>query len=154
MYNDFKPLKRSSNEHRNNKPKKILPYRKHTFLVAPRRYGKSSLCERAIEKLNFPSVIIDFHVATSQKTIERLILKGVVELIGHSIGSIEKSIQSIKHIFKNLKPKLSIEKSGFKFELETSQHASTPEVIREAILLLENLLKTKKQQAIILFDEF
>ena len=36
---------------------------KHTFLVAPRRYGKSSLCEHAFEQLNFSWSTIDFHLA-------------------------------------------------------------------------------------------
>ena len=28
-----------------------IQHAKHTFLVAPRRYGKSSLCENAIKKM-------------------------------------------------------------------------------------------------------
>ncbi|HVT62148.1 MAG TPA: hypothetical protein VHD33_01510, partial [Legionellaceae bacterium] len=127
---------------------------KHTFLVAPRRYGKSSLCERAIEKLHLPAVSIDLHVATSEKAIERIILKGITELIGKTVNSIEKSIHAFKHLFKHLQPKLSIEAIGFKFELETTEHASTPEVLREAFILLEHLLKSKRQQAIFLIDEF
>lgn len=127
---------------------------KHTFLIAPRRYGKSSLCEKAIGKLQLPLTRIDLHVTTSEKGIERAILKGIVDLIGQSVGSIEKAIQAIKNQLKNLKPKLSVEAAGFQLELEVSQQASTPEVIREALLMLEKLLQNKNQQAIMFIDEF
>ena len=40
---------------------------KHTFLVAPRRYGKSSLCEIAFEKSGIPWSKIDFHLSVSEK---------------------------------------------------------------------------------------
>jgi AAA+ ATPase superfamily predicted ATPase len=127
---------------------------KHSFIVAPRRYGKSSLCENAIEKLELASARIDLHIATSQKAIERIILKAVVDLIGKTIGSIEKVIQSLKYQLKHLKPKFSMDASKFHLEFEVSQNSSPPEIIREALLLLDELLRAKKKQAVMLLDEF
>lgn len=127
---------------------------KHTFLAAPRRYGKSSLCEAAIEKLGLPSTKIDLHVATSEKGIERLLLKAILELIGEAIGPVDKVIQNIKYKLKNLKPKLSFEATGVRLELEIAQEASPPETIREAILFLDKLLQDKNQNAVLLIDEF
>lgn len=127
---------------------------KHTFLAAPRRYGKSSLCEAAIEKLGLPSAKIDLHVATSEKGIERLLLKAILELIGEAIGPVDKVIQNIKYKLKNLKPKLSFEATGVRLELEIAQEASPPETIREAILFLDRLLQDKNQNAVLLIDEF
>ncbi len=127
---------------------------KHSFLAAPRRYGKSSLCENAINKLKLPTSRVDLHVATSNKGIERAIIKGVVDLIGSSIGAVEKAIRSIKYQLKHLQPKLSVEAAGLQLELAVSQQSSSPEIIREALLLLENLLRTKNKQALMLIDEF
>ncbi len=127
---------------------------KHTFLAAPRRYGKSSLCEAAIEKLGLPSAKIDLHVATSEKGIERLLLKAILELIGEAVGPVDKVIQNIKYKLKNLKPKLSFEATGVRLELEIAQEASPPETIREAILFLDKLLQDKNQNAVLLIDEF
>jgi len=127
---------------------------KHTFLAAPRRYGKRSLCEAAIEKLGLPSAKIDLHVATSEKGIERLLLKAILELIGEAIGPVDKVIQNIKYKLKNLKPKLSFEATGVRLELEIVQEASPPETIREAILFLDKLLQDKNQDAVLLIDEF
>lgn len=38
-----------------------IQHGKHTLIIAPRRYGKSSLAERAIEQSGLPSVKINFH---------------------------------------------------------------------------------------------
>lgn len=127
---------------------------KHTFLSAPRRYGKSSLCENTIRLAAFPNMAVDLHVATTEKGVERCIVKGVIELIGKAIGQIDKSLQVVKHTFKNLKPKLSFEAAAFKLEIETSDKASSPEVIQEALLLLDKLLAAKDQRAVLLIDEF
>src|ERR1700722_786796 len=57
---------------------------KHTFLVAPRRYGKSSLCEKVLELSDLPWAKLDFHLAMSEKDVERIIINGIIELIGKS----------------------------------------------------------------------
>src|SRR3990167_2051609 len=66
----------------------------HTYLVAPRRYGKSSLCEHVLAKIKTPSVTLDFHLSVNEKQAEHIILNGVTQLIGKSIGPL--------HQFQNL----------------------------------------------------
>lgn len=127
---------------------------KHTILAAPRRYGKSSLCEAAIEKLNLPSTQVDLHVATSEKSIERILLKGVIELIGEAIGPVDKMLKNVKYKLKNLKPKVAFSAGGLQLELETINESSAPETIREAILFLDKLLAEKKQETVMLIGEF
>jgi len=90
---------------------------KHTFLVAPRRYGKSSLCERAFESLQMPWLKLDFHLAVVEKDAERIILEGISDLIGKSIGSAEKLVHIIKKYAKKLKPKFSVATENFRLEL-------------------------------------
>ncbi len=127
---------------------------KHSFLVAPRRYGKSSLSEKAIDKSSLPTVKIDLHVSTSAKDIERAILKGVTYLIGQCVGSIEKKLLALKQQLRYIKPKIAVETVGLQLELEVTDKAPSPEVIREALLILEKMLKEKKQPAVMLLDEF
>lgn len=128
---------------------------KHSFLAAPRRYGKSSLCEKVLAISGLPHVTVDLHLATSEKNLERLILKGILELIGKAVSSIDKALQVVKYRFKNLKPKLAYEAYGFRLELEIiNQQASVPETLREALLFLESLLAEKKQIAVLVLDEF
>lgn len=127
---------------------------KHTFLVAPRRYGKSSLAEKAIQQSGLNWSKVDFHIAVKDKDIENLILTGVIDLIGKSISHVDKMAAQLKKLLKGLKPKFSIGLESLKLELEAETGSTPAENIAEAILLLETLLREKNKRAIILFDEF
>lgn len=129
---------------------------KHTFLVAPRRYGKSSLCERAFEKINMPWAIIDFHLSLREKDAERAILKGVTTLINESVGSVEKIMRFIKLQAKRLQPKFTVAYDDFKveFAVATDNSSSPAENVVEALLILEKILRQKKKRAALLMDEF
>jgi len=127
---------------------------KHVFLVAPRRYGKSSLCEKVFELSNLPAVKLDFHLVTDDKDAERIIINGTIDLIGKTIGSIEKHINLVKKYVKKLKPKLAVNVKALSLELELDTQVSPAENIAEALLLIDKLLRERKKQAIMLFDEF
>ena len=107
---------------------------KHTLIIAPRRYGKSSLAERAIERSNLPSVKINFHLCTSEEEISQLVLDSVIKLIGKSIGNIEKLMSSIKKYMTHLEPLLSFggEYASLKLIPKTQQNHSI--IISEALL--------------------
>lgn len=126
----------------------------HTFLLAPRRYGKSSLCEKALTEAQLPWSKVDFHLAVTERDAERLIISGVVDLIGKSISQVDKLVTIIKNTVKNLKPKFGINTGSFALELEMSKQSSPAENVAEALLLLEKLLKQSDKQAVFLFDEF
>jgi AAA+ ATPase superfamily predicted ATPase len=127
---------------------------KHTFLVAPRRYGKSSLCENAFLQINASWAKVDLYLAVTERDAERMIINGVIELIGKSVGSVEK----LGHIFmkyaKKLRPKFTVGTDPIKLELSFSEDSSPAEDIAEALLILEKLLKEKEKQAVLLLDEF
>jgi AAA+ ATPase superfamily predicted ATPase len=127
---------------------------KHTLLIAPRRYGKSSLAIHAIQLSGLPYIEIDFYMASSEKIIETYILNGVVELIGKALGPIDKLITSIKKNIKLLRPKLSITTELFQLELQSSSDRDPATNVKEALSLLEKLLAEKEQHAIFLMDEF
>lgn len=127
---------------------------KHTFLVAPRRYGKSSLCEHVFSKIKISWAKVDFHLAITEKDAERIIINGVTDLIGQSINSVEKLTHLIKKHVKKLKPKFAVGTKHLKLELTFSHESSPPENVAEALLLLEKLLVERKKQAVFLLDEF
>jgi uncharacterized protein len=127
---------------------------KHTYLVAPRRYGKSSLCENAFSHSNIPHETVDFHLAVTEKDAEQLIIKGVIELIGKAIGTIEKLQNIIKKYVRNLKPKAILGADFMKLELSLDNNSNPAENIAEALFLLEKLLQERNRQAVFLFDEF
>lgn len=127
---------------------------KHTFIVAPRRYGKTSLCEHALAKSGLHWNKVDFHLAITEKDVERFIINAVIRLIGESIRHIDKLTATIKSFVKNLKPKFALSSEHISLELEVSSHSTPAENVAEAILLLDGLLREKKLRAALLLDEF
>ncbi len=127
---------------------------KHTLLIAPRRYGKSSLAEKAIEKIGIPSMQVNFHLCTSEKEVAQLILESTIKLIGKSIGKFDKLIISIKKYISNLEPSLSFNDKTINLKLTPKDEANHAVSIAEALLLLEKLLVEKKKKAAFFFDEF
>lgn len=127
---------------------------KHTLLIAPRRYGKSSLAEKAIVEANLPFVRINFHLCTAEEEIAQLIVSHIIKLIGKAIGQVEKIIAAIKQYATNFSPKLSFGDDIATLELIPKPQVNQAVIIAEALLLMEKLLKDKDKKAVIFFDEF
>lgn len=127
---------------------------KHILLIAPRRYGKSSLAERAIRKSKFSSATINFHLATSEKEVAELITTAVTKLISQNFRSIESIIPKIKKALKTLHPKISFFGDTATLELIPAQETNYAVTIAESMLLLDQLLLEKGQQAVLFLDEF
>lgn len=127
---------------------------KHTFLIAPRRYGKSSLCERVFEQTDLPWAKLDFHVAVHTKDAERITINGVNDLVGKAIGKVDKLAALLKKYTKRLQPKLVVGSKDFKLELEIVKDSNPAENIVEALELLDRLLQEKNKLAVLLLDEF
>lgn len=127
---------------------------KHTFLVAPRRYGKSSLCEKVLGMSQLPWSKVDFHIAITERDVENFILYGVSDLIGKSISQIDKLTSVIKNVAKKLKPSFDISAGPLRLKLDVASGSSPAENVAEALLLLDKLLVEKNKQAVIHFDEF
>lgn len=127
---------------------------KHSLLIAPRRFGKSSLAERAIEACDFPTIGLNFNTCSDEQDIDALIRQGVSNLIGKTIGPIEKSIDIIKNFARHLTPKITIGTEHVNLELTVDKLNSPASNVQEALALIEKLLENKKRRAILLFDEF
>lgn len=126
----------------------------HIYLVAPRRYGKSSLCEHVFAKTKIPSATLDFHLAINVKHAEKIILRGVTDLIGKTTGPIQKFQHIVKKYIFSLKPTIVLGDEHMKLELTRVENTCPAENISEALLLLEKLLAANKKQAVLLLDEF
>ena len=127
---------------------------KHSLIISPRRYGKTTLAYRALSISKLPYIEIDFVMATSEKKVEEFIARGVSDLINKSLGPIDKLFNSIKKYSSKTIPKIAINAEGLSLELAFPSDSSSAINIMESLLLLENLLTEKKKRAVILFDEF
>lgn len=128
---------------------------RHTVLIAPRRYGKTSLAYRAIGFSGLPNARIDLFMALSAQDIERAILNGVSELISSLSSSSEKLLALTKDYLKSLR--LSFEantSSGLAVKLSPIESGQVPESIKDALHILDQVLSQKNKRAVLLLDEF
>ena len=71
----------------------------HTLLLAPRRYGKSSLVLNVLENKKLDYVEIDLQLCRSGKSVEMKIIRGIEQIISTAIKEKDKVIQSAKRFF-------------------------------------------------------
>lgn len=127
---------------------------KHTLLVAPRRYGKSSLAEKAIDQASIASIKANFHLCTSAEEVAELIKECVIQLIADQVGKLKAVYPRIEKYLKTLQPRLSFFKDKVSLELISDRKTNYGVVIQEALSMLDQLLAEKDKQAVVFFDEF
>lgn len=127
---------------------------KHTIVISPRRYGKSSLVLFSLDMSKLPYERVDLFVAINVKTIEEQILKGVKNLISHITTIPEQAVGFIKNYIKNLKSKWIVGTDGVNIELIPEKNTDPAIVIMESLQMLENILHKKKLNAVFFIDEF
>lgn len=127
---------------------------RHTIIISPRRYGKSSLVLYTLEEMHLPYERVDLFVAIDAKTVENQILHGVQSLINKVSSPQQQTIDIIKSYFKQLKLKWVIGSSGINIELIPGKENDAISNIKESLQILEHLLTKKKQKAILFIDEF
>lgn len=127
---------------------------KHTIVISPRRYGKSSLVLCSLDEIKFPYERVDLFVAVSVKAIEDQILKGVKNLISKVSTVPEQAVGFIKNYIKNLKSKWIVGTDGVNIELIPERGSDPANTIMESLQMLENILAKKNKKAVFFIDEF
>jgi len=126
---------------------------RHTVLLAPRRYGKSSLVYKVAEESKAPFAVVDLFLAHDDQTITKRILVGVSTLVSKITPASSKALNSIQKYFTNFK--VSFSAHDFQIAL-THESGVTHSVdhIFDALKNLSQLATVKKQKIILFIDEF
>ncbi|MGZ3884170.1 MAG: AAA family ATPase [Bacteroidia bacterium] len=128
----------------------------NTSIISPRRWGKSSLVEKAAQQIELQHkdvkiVMIDLFTISSE---EEFLLVFAREVVKASSNKLDEWIKTAKSIFKQLVPKIQIssaEDNDFNLSFEwrdLKKHSS------EILNLPEILAQKKKLKFIICIDEF
>jgi uncharacterized protein len=125
---------------------------KHTVLMGPRRYGKTSLVMKVADEMDIPYCSIDFLAAYSEEYVRDLIISKVSRLVFELLPSINKAKEKLISIFKQMKPEISIGAFGQRLSLTVSD--SPLQDITELLLRLDETAKHFRKQAVIFMDEF
>ncbi len=126
----------------------------HTLLMAPRRFGKSSLARHVIKKTNILYAEIDLFLAADKYSIEHKILRAVRILLSKLSSPQETIVTWLGNYFKKMKKHWTISFSGVSLELIPEQKEDVPENILEALDAVEHILSKSRQKAVLFIDEF
>lgn len=126
---------------------------RHTVMISPRRYGKSSLVHRVVNDLKLPCATIDLFLAHDDKAVTRRILEGVGSLLAQLMAPSQKAMAFFQKYFSNFT--LQITAGGFALQ---SHYEATSigavEQIYEVLKALAAIAAKTAQKVIIFIDEF
>lgn len=126
----------------------------NTVIVSPRRFGKSSLILYVLNEIKIPYGRVDLFVALDEATVAREIIDGVNGLLNLVIGKPEQIISSMKEILKNISTKWSIGTDGVSVELTRKEKKDNALAVRDALIILDEILKKQNKKAVFFIDEF
>ncbi len=158
----FKYGQTVNNQHFTNREKELerllanMLQGNHTMILSPRRWGKSSLVEKAISIIDkkhrsYRTVIIDLFTVGSEKEFMEIFAK---EVLKAASDKWEERIRDAKELFKSIIPKISLGPDPFtefsiSFDLDDLKKHND-----EILNLPEVIAKKKGIKLIICLDEF
>lgn len=127
---------------------------RHTLLIAPRRYGKTSLIKHAIGLANIAFTEIDLFLAIDDKAIENRFLSGIENLIQVFSDKPEQWMMTLVDYFRKARKKWTVGFKGVTLEIKPEAHDDIAANLLDAFNALEHILSIKEQRAVIFIDEF
>jgi AAA+ ATPase superfamily predicted ATPase len=129
------------------KVKTVISGENHLIIIGPRRFGKTSLIYRVVEKMNRPVIFIDMQLVNSIQGLAALILKKLYK---------EYTFERIKQSIKNFRiiPSASLNPVTGEIDVKFMAGQDIRAVELEDVLNLCNELASPKKKPVFIFDEF
>lgn len=125
----------------------------HTVIVAPRRYGKTSLACQALSELAVPHTRINLFCAVYATTISEKIVKGVSDLVRELLPFSTKALNFLQKCFKHVN--LVLTANAVELQVNWSAPNADPaEQLMDVLLGLEKIAKHKNRRVVVFLDEF
>ena len=132
--------------------KTSIEMHENLVIIAPRRYGKTSLIAQVLKENKFAGASIDFFFALNQSDVKKAIASGVAHIISQLLPRNVSACQKIINKVKELNPKLAFSFLGQKIEIITKQ--SNDKSLSEILLALDQFALETKKSCVIVLDEF
>lgn len=126
---------------------------RHTVLVSPRRYGKSSLVYQVVQDLQVPCAFVDLFLAHDGNAVTKRILSGISQVISHIMPLSQKALNTAQSFFTRFK--VVLETGGFGLQFIHESIGFDPvEQIYNALESLAKLAKSQNKLVVLFIDEF
>ena len=130
-----------------------IDHTRHTVLIAPRRFGKTSLMRKVLSEKAYPHLWVDFMTMTSVEDVQEKLLEHISELIV-TLGGTEKKIrQLVTRFLSALQPELTIGANAL-ITLKLKPKHTVQNNLIEALVQLDAIAQHMKKRAVIICDEF
>ncbi len=124
----------------------------HLVLIAPRRYGKSSLIAQVLKENPFPGLCIDLFFVLTQAEVVKTMIVGISQLLETLLPKTKLVGKKLMDFVFSLNPKLMINLLGQKIEINVRQ--ADEQTIADLLMLLDSIAKQVNKPCVVVFDEF
>ncbi len=131
-----------------------IQHLKHTLVIAPRRYGKTSLTLKVLADMKLPSQCIDFFTITDEASVIRQLHYGISSLITKILPSRKNLLNRLSTIFMRFNPMLEVSLAGQKLKFQINEKLTTPADIIELLDGLDRIASEEGIKAVLNIDEF
>lgn len=126
---------------------------RHTVLIAPRRYGKSSLVFNVVDDIETPMVCVDLFLAHDDNAVTKRILIGISQAVSQIMPLNQKVLSKLQNIFAKFR--VSMGATGFNIDASFDTTGLDPvDQIFSALKTLASLAKEQNKKLIFFIDEF
>ncbi|MDX1433966.1 MAG: hypothetical protein R3286_16105 [Gammaproteobacteria bacterium] len=131
---------------------------RHTLLVAPRRYGKTSLSMKVLADLarrrdaKVVSAACDLLVCHDHDSVRDVLLEAVARLAARCVPLHRRALGKLGRFFTGLKPEIVVSTDGARLGFTPSTAA--PETITRALSGVDRLAADGAVRAVLVMDEF
>jgi len=124
----------------------ILSSENHLILISSRRYGKTSLVNKAIKQLDRPYIYLDLQLTTNLEDFTSQLLQKTLKSYPY---------EKVKQFLKNFRviPNISLNPLSNEVDISFNPVVSSQVILEDALNLIEKL-STKKKKIVVIFDEF
>jgi len=134
--------------------KNNILHNRHTVLLAPRRYGKTSLASEVVRESGLLCAEIDFLLSANAKAVEARILDKVGFVLHQLLPKKKSPKEKILQLFHKLKPELTISALGQKVVLHAPNPTDREITISDVLLNLDHAAQSLKKRVVFFMDEF
>ncbi|MFZ9035577.1 MAG: AAA family ATPase [Francisellaceae bacterium] len=124
----------------------------HSVIVAPRRYGKTSLVMQAIKEVDLAYAQVDMFCVVYEEEVIRKLAKGVSVLMQSLMSRTEKTIAFLEDVFKMAT--IGFKAGGFDVSVELSRNTMLADHIEDLLCGLEMIAAKAARPVVFFIDEF
>lgn len=132
--------------------KRYIEDNEHCVVVAPRRYGKTSLIMQVIELTGMCCGQVDLFCVVYEEEVMRKLAKGVSQIAQGLMSRTEKTLSFLEKTFKSAK--IGIHAGSLDISVEMLKTQTLSEQVEELLLGLEQVAKNAQKKVVLFIDEF